>query len=90
MESESDSSGSQAAETAGKRAFPPEPEKDIVWFNQQYSTVLGDWQRDIMIRPVGTYSNDPTLRLPYSNLHEVYLSNSRFTASYSLPSSHIH
>lgn len=38
----------QAAETAGKRAFPPEPEKDIVWFIQQYSTVLEDWQRDIM------------------------------------------
>lgn len=32
----------------GKRAFPPEPEKDIVWFIQQYSTVLEDWQRDIM------------------------------------------
>ncbi|MEK5023158.1 SpoVR family protein [Paenibacillus sp. FSL M7-1046] len=38
----------QAAETAGKRAFPPEPEKDIVWFIQQYSTVLEDLQRDIM------------------------------------------
>ncbi|ASA20082.1 SpoVR family protein [Paenibacillus donghaensis] len=30
------------------RAFPPEPEKDIVWFIQQYSTALEDWQRDIM------------------------------------------
>lgn len=28
--------------------FPPEPEKDIVWFIQQFSTVLEDWQRDIM------------------------------------------
>lgn len=35
-------------ETAGKRTFPPEPEKDIVWFIQQYSTALEDWQRDIM------------------------------------------
>ncbi|ETT33406.1 stage V sporulation protein R, partial [Paenibacillus sp. FSL R7-269] len=26
----------------------PEPEKDIVWFIQQYSTALEDWQRDIM------------------------------------------
>lgn len=28
--------------------FPPEPEKDIVWFIQEFSTVLEDWQRDIM------------------------------------------
>lgn len=28
--------------------FPPEPEKDIVWFIQEYSEVLEDWQRDIM------------------------------------------
>ncbi|OMD78519.1 SpoVR family protein [Paenibacillus odorifer] len=33
---------------SGNRAFPPEPEKDMVWFIQQYSTVLEDWQRDIM------------------------------------------
>ncbi|MFD5018512.1 SpoVR family protein [Paenibacillus sp. NPDC058367] len=40
-------SGPQEA-SSGNRAFPPEPEKDIVWFIQQYSTVLEDWQRDIM------------------------------------------
>ncbi|CAM2973439.1 SpoVR family protein [Paenibacillus sediminis] len=28
--------------------FPPEPEKDVVWFIQQFSEVLEDWQRDIM------------------------------------------
>ncbi|MFD1178440.1 SpoVR family protein [Paenibacillus puldeungensis] len=28
--------------------FPPEPEKDIVWFIQEYSEVLEEWQRDIM------------------------------------------
>ncbi|MGP0585227.1 SpoVR family protein [Paenibacillus timonensis] len=28
--------------------FPPEPEKDIVWFIQEYSEALEDWQRDIM------------------------------------------
>nr|WP_068619960.1 SpoVR family protein [Paenibacillus tuaregi] len=28
--------------------FPPEPEKDIVWFIQEYSETLEDWQRDIM------------------------------------------
>lgn len=28
--------------------FPPEPEKDIMWFVQEFSEVLTDWQRDIM------------------------------------------
>lgn len=28
--------------------FPPEPEKDVVWFIQQFSEVLDDWQRDIL------------------------------------------
>ncbi|MBP2002207.1 stage V sporulation protein R [Paenibacillus shirakamiensis] len=28
--------------------FPPSPEKDLVWFIQEYSDVLEDWQRDIM------------------------------------------
>ncbi|WP_019912240.1 SpoVR family protein [Paenibacillus sp. HW567] len=40
--------GTPEADSAGKRAFPPEPEKDIVWFIQQYSTSLESWQRDIM------------------------------------------
>lgn len=30
------------------RKFPPRPEKDIIWFIQQYSPHLEDWQRDIM------------------------------------------
>ncbi|MGG4501931.1 SpoVR family protein [Paenibacillus polymyxa] len=39
-----------SAETEGikVRQFPPEPEKDIVWFIQEFSEVLEDWQRDIM------------------------------------------
>lgn len=28
--------------------FPPKPEKDIVWFIQEYSSTLEEWQRDIM------------------------------------------
>lgn len=28
--------------------FPPEPEKDLMWFIQEYSEVLEDWQRDVM------------------------------------------
>ncbi|WP_433946927.1 SpoVR family protein [Paenibacillus sp. SN-8-1] len=36
------------AEPAGLPVFPPEPEKDLVWFIQEYSETLEDWQRDIM------------------------------------------
>lgn len=28
--------------------FPPKPEKDMLWFIEEYSTVLEDWQRDVM------------------------------------------
>ncbi|GJM79880.1 stage V sporulation protein R [Paenibacillus sp. HMSSN-139] len=43
-------SGGRAAAEAKENAvqFPPEPEKDIVWFIQEYSEALEDWQRDIM------------------------------------------
>ncbi|AIQ63254.1 stage V sporulation protein R [Paenibacillus stellifer] len=37
-----------ATQPGGYKAFPPEPEKDVVWFIQQYSNCLEDWQRDIM------------------------------------------
>ncbi|QYR20445.1 SpoVR family protein [Paenibacillus sp. sptzw28] len=30
------------------KQFPPKPEKDIVWFIEEYSPILEDWQRDIM------------------------------------------
>ncbi len=40
--------GATTPDPAARRAFPPEPEKDLVWFIQQYSTALEDWQRDIM------------------------------------------
>jgi len=45
----SDAAGA-AAGTAAREPlpFPPEPEKDLVWFIQEYSTALDDWQRDIM------------------------------------------
>ncbi|RUS45613.1 SpoVR family protein [Cohnella sp. AR92] len=38
------------AETAPSEArrFPPEPEKDLIWFIQEYSPYMTDWQRDIM------------------------------------------
>ncbi|USB32426.1 SpoVR family protein [Paenibacillus sp. YPG26] len=41
-------SASGPAEPAGQPAFPPAPEKDLVWFIQEYSETLEDWQRDIM------------------------------------------
>ncbi|WP_127534287.1 SpoVR family protein [Paenibacillus kobensis] len=42
-----DKSADESADTHTKR-FPPEPEKDLIWFIEEYSTVLEDWQRDIM------------------------------------------
>lgn len=29
-------------------SFPPQPEKDILWFIEEYSAVLEPWQRDIL------------------------------------------
>lgn len=31
-----------------QKRFPPEPEKDLVWFIEEYSPILEDWQRDIL------------------------------------------
>lgn len=36
------------AEAPDVRRFPVQPEKDIVWFIQEFSPHLEDWQRDIM------------------------------------------
>ena len=35
-------------DAADARKFPIQPEKDIVWFIQEFSPYLEDWQRDIM------------------------------------------
>ncbi|WP_123041612.1 SpoVR family protein [Cohnella candidum] len=40
--------GTGAESAADARRMPPHPEKDIVWFVQEFSPVLEDWQRDIM------------------------------------------
>ncbi|MUG43864.1 SpoVR family protein [Paenibacillus woosongensis] len=41
--------GGNAGKAEGCQAnFPPEPEKDVVWFIQEYAESLEDWQRDIM------------------------------------------
>lgn len=37
-----------AEEAPLQRRFPPVPEKDIMWFIQEHSEILEDWQRDIM------------------------------------------
>lgn len=42
------SDNSENAQDANTIRFPPEPEKDLVWFIEEYSTILEDWQRDIM------------------------------------------
>jgi stage V sporulation protein R len=38
--------GKEEAEEA--KRFPPEPEKDLVWFIEEFAPDLEDWQRDIM------------------------------------------
>lgn len=47
-----DTAGNRSRSAAGKSEqtglFPPEPEKDLVWFIQEYAEPLEDWQRDIM------------------------------------------
>ncbi|WP_330999677.1 SpoVR family protein [Cohnella fermenti] len=43
-----ESSLSPANTAAEPRRFPPEPEKDLIWFVQEYSPHMTDWQRDIM------------------------------------------
>ncbi|WP_157274397.1 SpoVR family protein [Paenibacillus fonticola] len=42
-----DDTAVQEGQTAAA-SFPPEPEKDVMWFIQEYSEALEDWQRDIM------------------------------------------
>ncbi|HZG83649.1 SpoVR family protein [Paenibacillus sp.] len=37
-----------AAEEPEKKRFPPEPEKDLLWFIEQYARGLEPWQRDIL------------------------------------------
>ncbi|MGO4549380.1 SpoVR family protein [Paenibacillus sp. 2TAB23] len=43
-----------AAESAAQsqaldaKRFPPRPEKDVIWFIEEYSPTLQDWQRDIL------------------------------------------
>lgn len=36
------------ADPAEAKRFPPKPEKDLIWFIEEYSPHLEDWQRDIM------------------------------------------
>ncbi|MBB3108336.1 stage V sporulation protein R [Paenibacillus phyllosphaerae] len=38
----------QKASAGEPKRFPPKPEKDLVWFIEEYSGILEDWQRDIM------------------------------------------
>ncbi len=42
-------SNKRESESAQARPpFPSEPEKDVMWFLEEYSPILVDWQRDIM------------------------------------------
>lgn len=42
-----DSPRAEEKEPAGKK-FPPTPEKDLLWFIQQYAPNLEEWQRDVL------------------------------------------
>lgn len=48
LERDSSSKSNSRNDSFVDRSFPPEPEKDLVWFIQEFSPVLEDWQRDIM------------------------------------------
>ncbi len=48
LEPDPDAESAAASLAADAKRFPPRPEKDIVWFIEEYSTVLEDWQRDIL------------------------------------------
>ncbi len=41
-----ESAGANKDETVNR--FPPDPEKDVLWFIEEYSPVLEDWQRDVL------------------------------------------
>lgn len=41
-------SSSAAKNNSEAKKFPPQPEKDLIWFIEEYSPNLQDWQRDIM------------------------------------------
>jgi stage V sporulation protein R len=45
---ENTDSGTKADDRDSRKSFPPQPEKDIIWFVQEFSPVLEDWQRDIL------------------------------------------
>jgi stage V sporulation protein R len=36
------------SQAADAKRFPPRPEKDVIWFIEEYSPTLQDWQRDIL------------------------------------------
>ncbi|ANE48513.1 stage V sporulation protein R [Paenibacillus swuensis] len=43
-----ENTGQEKDATPELKRFPPHPEKDILWFIEEYSTVLEPWQRDIL------------------------------------------
>ncbi|MFX3631959.1 MAG: SpoVR family protein [Candidatus Pristimantibacillus sp.] len=47
-EEKAEAESAQAAATLASKNFPPEPEKDLIWFIEEYSPQLQDWQRDIL------------------------------------------
>jgi len=48
MERDEQSEKAKLEQEAAPKPFPAQPEKDLMWFIQEYSHELDDWQRDIM------------------------------------------
>ncbi|RJX39289.1 SpoVR family protein [Paenibacillus pinisoli] len=50
LDTEAVAEARERAEEAAAQAkrFPPRPEKDLIWFIEEYSAILEDWQRDIL------------------------------------------
>lgn len=47
-EEEKEAAAAEAKTSAETKKFPPRPEKDLIWFIEEYSPNLQDWQRDVM------------------------------------------
>lgn len=47
-ERENEEKAAEQTSAPETRRFPPEPEKDLLWFIQEFSPYLTDWQRDIL------------------------------------------
>ncbi|MCQ6558634.1 SpoVR family protein [Paenibacillus mendelii] len=48
LEADPEAEEAERKKAAESKRFPPKPEKDLVWFIEEYSPNLTEWQRDIL------------------------------------------